>query len=74
MLAMDTKQQITRQLNESGGIMSNHRYQYLYLPIMRTFAQLSPGQKVLLLGAKTTIVLSLVLFQLSASSAFGALF
>gem|GEM_PF-1113756 len=54
--------------------MSNHRYHYLYLPLIRAFRQLSPAQKVLLVAAKATIIVSLLLFQISSSSALSALF
>lgn len=53
--------------------MSNHRYHYLYLPLMRFFSELSPAQKILLVAAKTVTIVSLILFQISSSSALSAL-
>lgn len=45
--------------------MSNHRYQYLYLPATRLMQKLSPSAQWLLLLAKTALIVTLIGFELS---------
>jgi hypothetical protein len=64
----DSKQLQAQRKLKMGAVMNNHRYQYLYLPIIRFMQQQSPNRKWLVISLKISVVVALVGFHLASSA------